>query len=263
MEDYMKKLMGFILLLLLAGCVTTGPMEDRIVKLEKQVARLQMTGASETGASFRPFRAIDGGTAGCLDYLDGGSIAIGDAAFVSLYAVSGYGDSLLTYVYRDFGAEVTQSLPWIVKPETNPSANYAWSLSSSSIAVPKVTAGNLDLDTSITTGGVAIVRSGVIVINSSGTIKLPSAASVGYGTTLCIYVTDTDVACTIDVNASDLINLHGTPLTAGYSIDSPGNEGDFICLIASDDANGDVAGTADGWITLGYGKVVWVDGGET
>ena len=66
-----------------------------------------------------------------------------------------------------------------------------------------------------------------------------------------------NVITTIEVDDADKINLHGTPLDAGDTIDSPGNVGDFIFLVATTDADG--AGT-DGWLTFGYGKAVWTDG---
>jgi hypothetical protein len=56
---------------------------------------------------------------------------------------------------------------------------------------------------------------------------------------------------TIDAASGDEICLNGTDLTAGYAIDSPGNAGNFICLMAIDNTH---------WISLGRSGV-WVDGG--
>jgi len=56
---------------------------------------------------------------------------------------------------------------------------------------------------------------------------------------------------TVDAASGDEITLDGTDLTAGYSIDSPGNAGDFIILMAID---------ATHWIVLGKSGT-WIDGG--
>jgi len=56
---------------------------------------------------------------------------------------------------------------------------------------------------------------------------------------------------TVDAAAGDVIYLNGTPLDAGDSIDSPGDVGDFIVLMAID---------ATRWITLGQ-IGTWIDGG--
>jgi len=56
---------------------------------------------------------------------------------------------------------------------------------------------------------------------------------------------------TVDANTGDVIYLNGTALDAGDSIDSPGDVGDLIVLIAIDNTR---------WITLGQ-IGVWIDGG--
>lgn len=98
------------------------------------------------------------------------------------------------------------------------------------------------------------------VATAATTVTLDAAADVGFGAMLMIYVRDAAETLTIEIDAANKINLHGSPLAAGNTIDSPGNAGDFIVLIATTDADG--AGT-DGWITLGYGEAVWTDGGAT
>ena len=58
---------------------------------------------------------------------------------------------------------------------------------------------------------------------------------------------------TIDpVDGTDTIYLNGTSVGAGDAIDSPGNVGDFISLMAIDDTR---------WVTVGRSGV-WLDGGE-
>ena len=57
---------------------------------------------------------------------------------------------------------------------------------------------------------------------------------------------------TVDTNnTADVIVLYGTALAAGNAIDSPGNRGDSICLLAKDSAT---------WTTW-RGEGTWVDGG--
>ena len=51
-------------------------------------------------------------------------------------------------------------------------------------------------------------------------------------------------------NTSDTIVLDGTALTAGNAIDSPGNRGDFICLMAINTST---------WVSLGRSGT-WIDG---
>jgi hypothetical protein len=97
-------------------------------------------------------------------------------------------------------------------------------------------------------------------VTAACTITLDAAADAGYGASVYFWVRDALETATIEVDASDKINLHGTPLDAGDTIDSPGNAGDLIVLIATTDADG--SGT-DGWITGGYAEEVWTDGGAT
>ena len=91
-------------------------------------------------------------------------------------------------------------------------------------------------------------------------MTLAKASTVGYGATVLLIVKDISETVIVEVDNADKINLHGTPLDAGDTIDSPGAAGDFIVLIATTDADG--SGT-DGWRTLGYGAAVWTDGDET
>ena len=75
-----------------------------------------------------------------------------------------------------------------------------------------------------------------------------------------IYVRDASETLIVEVDNADKINLHGTPLDAGDTIDSPGNAGDYVCLVSHTDVDG--SGT-DGWLVVGYGEAVWTDGGAT
>jgi hypothetical protein len=75
---------------------------------------------------------------------------------------------------------------------------------------------------------------------------------VSIGLSACFYDEEGD-GITIDVNGSEIIILDGTPLTGGYTIDSPGAAGDFVCVLGI---------SATQWITLGRSGT-WVDGGAT
>ena len=94
-------------------------------------------------------------------------------------------------------------------------------------------------------------------VTAAGTITLDKVTDVGFGASVYFWVRDASETVIIEVDDADKINLHGTPLDAGDTIDSPGNAGDFIVLISTTDADG--SGT-DGWITGGYGEAVWTDG---
>jgi len=97
---------------------------------------------------------------------------------------------------------------------------------------------------------------------AAATVTLPDVdgTAVIYGDWVGFRVRDAAETLTVEIDNADKINLHGTALAAGNTIDSPGNAGDFIFLMASTDTDG--SGT-DGWVTLGYGKAVWTDGGAT
>lgn len=97
---------------------------------------------------------------------------------------------------------------------------------------------------------------------AAATLTLPNVdgSTVPYGQQLAIRVRDAAETLIIDADASDKINLHGTALDTGDSIDSPGNAGDFIILLSTTDADG--TGT-DGWETWGYGEAEWTDGGAS
>jgi len=97
---------------------------------------------------------------------------------------------------------------------------------------------------------------------AAATVTLPDVdgSTVVYGDWVGFRVRDAAETLTIEIDNGDKINLHGTALDAGDTIDSPGNAGDFIFLMASTDTDG--SGT-DGWVTLGYGTAVWTDGDAT
>lgn len=246
----MKKF--FILVMavaLLAGCSRISQLEDRVAKLEKRGVMELATGA---GANFYPARGIDGGVAGDLDKITG--MVAGDVGFVVLNKDASYGNAVFVYVYTDYGDAVSEALPYEVKPDTGASANYAWSLAFSSVAVPVVATGNITL-----TLGQA--RAGMVKISAAGTVTLPGAATIGFGSMICVWVEDASETVTIgSATAGDIINLHGTALAAGNVIDSPGNAGDYICLVSDTDADG---GGTDGWVTMGYGEEAWTDGGAS
>jgi hypothetical protein len=247
-----RVLVILFVLTLIAGC----GYDNRITDLESKVAKLSsrsvMDLAPSAGANFYPCRGIDGGATGDLDKI--ASPSIGDSAFVVLNEDALYGNAMFVYVYTDFGAAISEALPYEVKPDTGDSANYAWSLVYTSAMVPVMMTGNLTLT-------LGQQNAGIVHANAAGTLTLQGAATIGFGKTICVYVEDVSETVIIgSATAEDIFNLHGTPQAAGDVIDSPGNAGDFICLVSSTDADG---GGTDGYITLGYGEEAWADGGAS
>jgi hypothetical protein len=244
----MKRVLILLIGLALLSACGNADLEKRVSKLEKKSVMEMATGA---GASFYPARGLIGGNAGDLDKI--ASPSLKDTAIVILDGDAAYGNAMFVYVYHDFSSGVTEASPYEIKPDTGSSANYAWSLVYSSKAVPVTAATNITL----TLGQAA---AGIVHMTDAGTVTLPGAAIQGFGSMICVYV---DAAVTVSIGsatAADVFNLHGGPLAAGNVIDSPGNAGDFICLVADTDADG--AGV-DGYITYGYGEEVWTDGGAS
>jgi len=97
------------------------------------------------------------------------------------------------------------------------------------------------------------------VATAACTVTLPAAATAGYGAWVMIRVRDASEILIIDVAGANKINLDGTALDAGDTIDSSGAAGDFIVLVSTTDADG--SGT-DGWENYGT-RGAWVDGGAS
>jgi hypothetical protein len=88
-----------------------------------------------------------------------------------------------------------------------------------------------------------------IATNASGCdYTLPTAVA---GMSACFYDYNGGGVVTLDAAAGDEIILNGTGVGVADAIDSAGDVGDFICLLAID---------ATDWITLGRSGT-WVDGG--
>jgi len=79
-------------------------------------------------------------------------------------------------------------------------------------------------------------------------VTLPGAAP---GLNACFYDGNGGGTVILDAAAGDAINLDGISVGTADAIDSAGNVGDFICLLAID---------ASTWVTLGRSGT-WVDGG--
>ena len=84
------------------------------------------------------------------------------------------------------------------------------------------------------------------IVNAAITVTLPAAAS---GMSICV-LSVAAAAVNVDVDASDVIYLNGTALSAGDKVTSASAAGDFICLVAGDATN---------WYTLGRSGT-WTDG---
>lgn len=253
----MKKFFGILLFVFLFGACATPSLENRVAMLEERVASVEMLGASGVGASFYPARALSGGGAGALDTITG--VMAKDVGFVVLESDATYGNALLVYVAVDEAVE--EAPPFVIDPDE--AGTIRWRLVNmfSNTAVGGVAQG-ANITGAATIGDAAGEVNKAYMVTAACTVTLSDVGSayVPYGSILLFYVKDAAEQVIIDVDAGDIINLHGTPLAAGNTIDSPLNAGDFICLIASTDVNGS---GGDGWITLGFGEEVWTDGGAT
>jgi hypothetical protein len=111
----------------------------------------------------------------------------------------------------------------------------------------------LDATTSDSPTGTDL-RGSMLVYSNAGvvTITLPDVDTVGLGASACFYDGDATAILTIDLDGDDKFLLDDTLLDAGDTIDSPGDLGDFICIMAID------ADTT--WATLGR-RGTWVDDG--
>ncbi len=85
--------------------------------------------------------------------------------------------------------------------------------------------------------------------NASGTDYTLPTAVAGYNA--CFYDLNGGGVIVIDAASGDEILLNGVGVGAADAIDSAGNIGDFICIVALDATN---------WLTLGRSGD-WVDGG--
>ena len=258
----MKKLIVLIFILLFAGftgCVTTS---DRMIKLEQKVADLEqqvlMGGTERAAASFYPFTGgLTGGGTGALDKITGTDNK--DAGIVMLEADGTYGNAFFAYVLDVDGAG-TEAVPDLI--DSGDAGNEDWKLCKvyGSEIIGRTSWGP-EITANITLGDeLTEVWGKAYIVSAACTVTLGKASTVGFGSTVLLIVRDISETVIVEIDAADKINLHGTPLDAGDTIDSPGAAGDFIVLIATTDADG--SGT-DGWRTLGYGAAVWTDGDAT
>jgi hypothetical protein len=102
----------------------------------------------------------------------------------------------------------------------------------------------------------ADLRGSMLVYSNAGvvTITLPDVDTVGLGASACFYDSDTTAILTIEIDDDDKILLDDALLAAGQTIDSPGDLGDFICVVAID--------VDTTWATMGR-RGLWIDGGAT
>lgn len=192
-------------------------------------------------------RVISGGAAGSgsMDDIPQSGLITGDMCLVIT-------SSNKFYLYRyDSTDETAENSPNIIAPDDGGTGRWQYV---GQIQGKTVVESNITENTALSNEQ---VHNTFIQVTAACTVTLPKASTCGYGSTVCIYVRDAAETCIIEVDDADKINLHGTPLDVGDTIDSPGNAGDFIVLVAHTDADGS---GGDGWITVGYGEAVWTDG---
>jgi hypothetical protein len=100
----------------------------------------------------------------------------------------------------------------------------------------------------------ADLRGSMLIYSNAGVVNitLPDVDTVGIGASACFYDSDATAILTIEPDGDDLFLLDDTLLDAADTINSPGDLGDFICIMAID------ADTT--WATLGR-RGTWVDDG--
>lgn len=92
---------------------------------------------------------------------------------------------------------------------------------------------------SVNTSNAELIANGqYIFVTAAVTRTLPAVSPTGQS--LCYYSNGANIV-TIDPASTEVIVLNGTVLTGGFTIISPGNAGDLICLLSD--------GTK--WYTLG------------
>ena len=124
-------------------------------------------------------------------------------------------------------------------------------------------AGRIPIGSDITASGnltTTDLHGKFYVVTAACTVELDKVTDAGFGASVLLYIRDAAETCIVEVDDADKINLHGTPLDAGDTIDSPGNAGDYVSLISHTNVDG--SGT-DGWIVVGYGEAAWSDGGAS
>jgi len=257
----MKRLFVLLVLGVFLSFVGCSNQSVRLDQLEKKVAELEdemlMGGAGGIAANFYPAHLLTGGAAGALDKIT--STENLDVGIVVLLEDGTYGNAFFPYVL-DVDAAGTEAVPSII--DSGDAGNEDWELCKLyGEEIIARTSWGPQITGAITLGDeLTEVWNKLYLVSAACTVTLAKASTVGYGATVGFYVRDTTETLIIEIDNADKINLHGTPLDAGDTIDSPGNVGDFIFLVATTDADG--AGT-DGWLTFGYGKAVWTDGGAS
>jgi hypothetical protein len=145
---------------------------------------------------------------------------------------------------------------------TNPSGVTQLSFGALNMVTTGSIAGRIPIGTTIT-GNQSLNTSDLhgkfYMVTAACTITLDAASDAGYGASVMFFVRDGTETVIIEIDGSDKINLDGSALDAGDTIDSPGSAGDWVTLMSVTDTDG--SGT-DGWLVLGKSGT-WTDGGAT
>ena len=154
----------------------------------------------------------------------------------------------------DFLADGTVPMTGTLDMGTNAISNVTTITATGDIITTSTVQGLIDVttDTSATIVLTAADCDGAIRVNGDDDAidyTLPNAAN-GLN---CLFYTPPSSVVTIDTfDGNESIMLNGTQLAAGNAIDSSGNVGDFILLVASGETV---------WASLGRSGT-WVDGGS-
>lgn len=228
-----------LILLFAFGCATGGGgiTESRIKALEERVDLVEMMAASGVAASFRPFTCLTGGTTGCVDKIDGDSLADGDAAIVALEADGTYGNRFLTYVLdatSSCGSDDAGSPPKYFQPDTN-AGTKCWELAGT-ISLE----GNEPMYSFAHTSGndtleVYEMLNAYIYMSVTGELELREIGTgtnmVPQGSSFCVQTVGA-IAISVDPHANDSMTLEGVEDTNGDKVTNTSTTGDLACFVA-------------------------------
>lgn len=239
----MKKIFLLIALagLFLSSCVTADPqrtyLDQRVAKLERQIAQMQMAGATGAGANIYPVTgALTGGGTGALDKIT--STADKDAAIVMFNAEATYGNAFMPFTLDQAGGCGTESAPTCIE---SGDAGEWWELADlygTDVYSYGQIWGRIPLtsDADGKTLSMADLRGSLQIAAGAGTWTIPDVdAAAGTGWSFCVHV-PTAVEVVIAGDAEDKFRLGTTLTAAGADITNNTAEAvnDFICLVLTD-----------------------------
>ncbi len=244
----------------LAGCATLDPkvadLEQKVAKLERQVRNIQMSGATGAGANIYPVTgALTGGGTGALDKIT--TTGDKDAALVMFNDESTWGNAMFGFTL-DVDGGGTESVPYIIDSGDGGNEDWEWvsmyARSFYGYTPWKEITGSCTFGTDCDGTLVRLVWGGVILSSADDTTitlpeivaSAPTTTQVLPGAAICVFNKDANENFLLDCHTNDnFIDETGTANAAGEYIGSTAaatSAGDFICVVAINDAAWSVAG---------------------